>query len=180
MIEKYEIDLNLVLELLKTSIEEVYKEDNNFLISHEPTHKGTNMEEHVGERPIVFRIAYHFQNLLIQNMKDGRLEKDKELRVDVEYNRLYNRSKITHSRPKGSSPDLILHKRNSVDKDVMVCEFKGYWYFEKQLGDEINKDKVKIEEYCDIDGEYRYQMGVMILLEETQYQVEIYDPNTKS
>ncbi|MFQ6792571.1 MAG: hypothetical protein ACLRT4_07310 [Thomasclavelia sp.] len=34
MIEKYEIDLNLVLELLKTSIEEVYKEDNNFLILH--------------------------------------------------------------------------------------------------------------------------------------------------
>ena len=83
-------------------------------MEHEPTDNKYKSKEHVGERSIVFRVAYYFQQKIYKNIGD------KELTVDCEYNRFYNCYKQIPSHPAGFAPDLILHKRNSVEKDKNI------------------------------------------------------------
>lgn len=167
------IDTNLVYNLLKLSIELTYKKDE-FLITHEPTiEKQYHTEEHVGERAILFRIAYYLQNLISENFED-------EIFVDCEYNRYYNKSKEIPGKPNGTAPDLVLHKRNSIEKNIMICEFKGYWFrSNSEMQQAIKDDKVKVEKFCDLKGKFRYILGFVIHLNKEYFTIYNYDVNQK-
>ena len=110
-------------------------------------------KHHVGERAIVFRYAYYLQNLI---------NEDEELRkynLDCEYNRNGAECKGLPSFPKGTYPDLIIHKRGRNDSNLLVMEFKTYW------NDNRDEDKIKIKEFMDPFGEYRYKYGISVLID---------------
>ena len=94
---------------------------------------------HVGERAIVFRVAYYFQNNILDYLEDTGIV------VDCEYNRHYDHDKVIYSNGNGSSPDLILHQRNT--------------------------DKIK--KYCGIHSQrgFQYQIGMVVFMEEEQFSV---------
>ena len=53
---------------------------------------------------------------------------------------------------------MILHKRGSNDFNLMVIEFKTYW------NNKIYSDKLKLREFTDKSGVYKYQKGYVILI----------------
>ena len=160
-----EIDIQFLKKELIRAIKTMYKKDT-FLISHEPVYNiKFKSGRHVGERAIVFRVAYYFQNNILDYLEDTGIV------VDCEYNRHYDHDKVIYSNGKGSSPDLILHQRNTDEYNLIVCEFKGYWINNKKI--EINKDKDKIIKYCGIHSQrgFQYQIGMVVFMEEEQFSV---------
>jgi hypothetical protein len=103
------------------------------------------------ERAIVFRFGLYFSKII----ENTSFSKDAVLSIDVEYNRnLYNIKKM-----KGSIilPDLILHQRDSNDRNIVVIEFKGHW-------NQLKGDKEKLKEFTNQSGDYQYGLGVSIKL----------------
>ena len=158
-------NLDFVKLLLERAIKRIYDEDEIFLINHKPNvvDNDTDAKEHVGERTSVFRIAYYFQNLLIENNCYS------ELKVDCEYNRYYDGIKTFSGSKKGIVPDMVLHNRNNQNNNILVCEFKGYW------NNDSDKDKEKIEDLCSKEGMYRYKIGAFIKLNKESFEVTFFN-----
>ena len=79
------------------------------------------------------------------------------LTVDMEYTKNGLYQKIIPSKLKGAHPDLILHNRGNNDKNVLVIEFKGYW-----SRTQLKSDRIKLTEFTDKEGNYRYGLGLLI------------------
>ena len=61
-------------------------------------------------------------------------------------------------------------------KNILICEFKGYWYAETNDFDTIlEDDKKKIAEYC--SNPYDYSLGVAVLLNKDSYEIKCYSKN---
>ena len=120
----------------------------------------SEMAEHVGERAIVFRFGIYFQMEVDKS-------KYKEYNLDCEYNRNHADVKKLPSFEKGVYPDMILHKRGSNDDNIVVIEFKGWW------NNDQDKDKLKIKEFVDKRGKYKYMEGYTILLGRNRGEVEV-------
>ena len=60
--------------------------------------------------------------------------------------------------PRGVIPDVIIHKRGSNDKNVLVMEFKTYW------NDNQKNDEGKIRKLTDQQGDYKYAYGMTVLI----------------
>ena len=156
--------------IISNSFKMLYELDD-YLIDNSPYNKNstvnTNSEigglHHVGERAIVFRFAYYLQKQLEESTYSDYI-------VDCEYNRNGEKAKILNEeRQKGVYPDIIIHKRNSNDFNLLVIEFKTYW------NDNIEDDVKKINQLIDSSGVYRYKYGMSVIIKEDHAQIKTID-----
>lgn len=133
--------LERLIDLLKDSMDKCYKNDKTLI--------ERNMEQ-----ASVARIFYYMQDFL---NNDERFIEFKELNLDCEYNKNGFSKKITERRLHGTIPDMILHKRNSNDENMLIIEFKP---------NSNNSFKSDFEKLIDFTkhGEYSYYLGVFVKL----------------
>lgn len=107
------------------------------------------------EQACVFRIGLYISELLkeIDNLKS--------LNLDCEYNKHGDSIKIMLDFENGARPDLIIHERGIDEKNLFVVEFKGCW------NENTNRDIKKLERFTNANGDYHYQLGALVILEES-------------
>lgn len=145
--------LKEILEkLIWEALLELYYNDN-YLIKHEPILKFIPEEsrQYVSERAIVFRFGIYLQKFMCAN------DSLKDYHLDCEYNR--NLDAIKKLGSQAIIPDLIIHKRGSMEENLLVMEFKSWWNRNNE------KDKEKINELLNPDGDYRYEYGLIIRID---------------
>ena len=147
-----EAKVKLLDALVEKALDILYEKDMHLILNKALSKLGRDEEHHVGERSIVFRFAHYLQNLMDES---GEFE---DFNLDCEYNRNGSECKILPSWPSGTYPDVIVHKRGSNDFNLMVIEFKTYW------NNKIYSDKLKLREFTDKSGVYKYQKGYVILI----------------
>lgn len=141
--------------MLKAAFDTLYKNDE-YLITHKPCDLSGGKDGHVSERGIVARLAIYLQEWL---------NKSKTLadhHLDVEYNRNMDKPKYlpeTDWKDNGAYPDLIIHKRQSNDDNILVVEFKTYWNNSKEG---MMKDIVKLHAFQ--KEPYFYENALFVLL----------------
>jgi hypothetical protein len=105
------------------------------------------------ERSLSFRFGLYLSDAIRQN------EWLSNLHLDLEYNKNGLNPKRTPRRPNGAQPDLILHTREGHVNNILVIEFKGWWNdYDRQ------RDRIKLEDFVDQEGEYKYGLGILIEL----------------
>lgn len=149
---------------INSALDKLYENDK-YLIDNRPFNGPDENDDnhHVGERAIVFRFAYYLQELLY---KDDFF---KNYNLDCEYNRNGYKAKSLPEFPKGTYPDVILHKRGTNDDNLLVMEFKTYWNENQEI------DKEKIRGFTDCRGDYWFHYGVAIMIKEERENVHILD-----
>jgi len=149
-------DFSILQSAVQNALNELYEKDS-YLIVNRPN--GSCKDCHVSERGIVFRFGIYLQTYL-----DGTEYKD--YNVDVEYNRNMYEKKQLPSFCNGSFPDLILHKRGSNTENTMILEFKTWW------NRDTTDDVIKIKQFMDVNGLYKYKMGASIVLDKDGYKID--------
>ena len=94
--------------------------------------------------------AYFFQEI--------QLSEYKNLDLNLEYNKNGAFVKSTPNYPNGIRPDIILHKIGDNQENKIVVEFKGWWNKQDE------RDIKKLKELTDPTGEYKYLLGVWVML----------------
>ena len=140
---------DLLRTLLEKAINECYKKDR-YLID-----KGM-------EQASVARIFYYMQRAI--EFEDD-FDVLREYHLDCEYYKHGEDKKITESHPKGSRPDVILHKRGTDDDNLLIIEFKSY------SNNDCIDDYIKLKEFTSVSEVYRYSLGIFAKLNrrETEY-----------
>lgn len=117
------------------------------------------------ERCLAFRFGMYFYQIMQE-------EKYSDYDIDMEYNRHYANIKYTQKLKNGTYPDLIVHKRNTDKKNLLVIEFKKWKknYTIKRL---IKDDITKLEEFVDCNGKYKYKYGASIIFAKKREDVII-------
>ncbi|MBQ5318301.1 MAG: hypothetical protein J6K17_04350 [Oscillospiraceae bacterium] len=153
---------------IKRAMNDLYRYDKH-LIFNAPYKKECPDElgkHYVGERAIVFRFAHYLQNELV---KDPIY---KTYDLDCEYNRNHGNVKALPSYPNGVFPDLIIHKRNSNKKNLLVIEFKTYWNNSIKV---IESDIKKVSEL--MKKPYYYNYGLVVIIGKTTKDTKIINVN---
>jgi hypothetical protein len=104
-------------------------------------------------------IAFRFTLYLNEALQTVKWVNDLQLDIDIEYNKNGLAPKRTPRRPKGTRPDVIIHKRGNNESNLLIIEIKGWWNQESR---EI--DIIKLEDFTHQDGEYKYGLGVFLEL----------------
>lgn len=122
----------------------------------------------IGERTIVFRIAHY----MACAVEDGYLS------VDCDYNREGDDVKKFLGRPKEEChdgtctkrffPDIVLHKRKSGEKNILVCEIKKA---SDPRGPEI--DHRRLEMLTSKIQSFRYLLGAFIKIQQSPPLIEV-------
>lgn len=154
----------LLLKLLETAIQKCYERDRSLI-------------QRSMERASVARIFLYMYELM-QN--DPRFEIFRGYDLDCEYNKNGEQIKETTRCRKGTSPDLILHKRNCNEGNLLVVEFKSakgrFRYFDetthktkdrKENATDKEVDFVKLEDFTS-STIYNYFLGVFVRLNERE------------
>lgn len=81
-----------------------------------------------------------------------------ELDLSSEYTKNGNSVKATSNFPQGVRPDIILHRMWSNKENKIAIEFKGWW------NNDSDKDIKKLKDLTSPDEEYKYLIGVWVLL----------------
>ena len=115
------------------------------------------------ERSLSFRFGLYFSELI------SEYKKFKTLDIDLEYNKNGLEPKRTPRRPNGVQPDFILHKRRNNDQNILVIEFKGWWN-----DTDRDIDQIKLEDFVSQDGEYKYGMGILVELNNDEFELITY------
>ena len=155
--------LKVLDSLVNQALDMLYERDMHLITNHAVNSRGKDEQHHVGERSIVFRFAHYLLNLIDDN--GGFAEYD----LDCEYNRNGAECKALPSFPNGTYPDVIIHKRGSNDKNLLVIEFKTYWNHDR------SNDKKKLLEFTDPNGRYKFKKGISFLLGNTRGSVQRLD-----
>ena len=131
------------------------------------------------ERSYVFRIAHYLQNLIASDMRFQGIV------VDCEYSKRINEDHTTSTKSipniegtqKHVIPDLIVHQRNTHDKNLLFVEIKGYW---NSIKADWENDHYKLTYHTqqpqnELERNLGYALGVFIMLGQhkphfTQYQ----------
>ena len=151
--------IDLLIELLKKSVDKCYADDKTLI-------------DRSMEQASVARIFYYMQRSIDT---EDRFECFREYSLDCEYNKNGEHIKKTPRCPKGTRPDLILHKRWNTDElytmdNLLVVEFKprkaNYKKFEN-TGKYI--DIIKLEDFTDMEC-YNYFLGVFVKLNKNTAQ----------
>ncbi|MBQ8814596.1 MAG: hypothetical protein IJZ85_08890 [Lachnospiraceae bacterium] len=142
LLRKY---INIALDLL-------YRRDAHLINNCPVDMVKTEQNHHVGERAIVFRFAHYLQNLIDDDPAF------KGYHLDCEYNRNGRENKALPSFPNGTFPDLIIHRRGDNEHNLLIMEFKTYW------NSDTERDIVKIKEFRDSNGRYKYKYGVSVVI----------------
>ncbi len=151
---------------MKLSIEQI-KELKGIIDEalHRLYHQDFELIEHaVNERSVVFRFGLYFAELLSKSSFSS-------YNLDCEYNRNMGKPKRTKNFTDGAIPDVLLHRRNSNEENILVLEFKGYW----NKADRENDHK-KIIDFTsqDEDNQYKYALGGVVELENGYFNVDYY------
>ena len=149
---------------VKKAFEDLYTNDE-YLICNKPS-KTEDKEQlgshHVGERAIVFRFALYLQNELLKSKKYALYN------LDCEYNRNKSNPKTLPNFPNGVYPDLIIHKRDNNDDNLLVIEFKTYW---NKAHTSVENDKKKVNQL--MYDPYNYSYGLVVIVERTIDELQI-------
>lgn len=139
------------LELVNLALDRLYEQDPILF------------QKRVHERTIAFRFSLYFHELIKGTEFEG-------LDLDFEYNKREDDYKITPSKPNGSYPDLILHKRGDQEQNILVMEFKCVW-----SKDSWDSDFNKLSDYTlqELDNGYYYGLGLFIELGKIREKVRI-------
>ncbi len=118
----------------------------------------------VNERSVVFRFGLYFAELLSKSSFSG-------YNLDCEYNRNLGKPKNTKNFSGGVIPDVLLHRRNSNEENILVLEFKGYWNKANR-----ENDHKKIIDFISQteDNQYKYALGGVVELENGYFNVDYY------
>lgn len=135
-----------ILSMIDEALDKLYNHDS-YLINNK-----------VNERSIVFRFGYYFQCLLNESPFC-------DYNMDCEYNKNHSNPKRTVNFKKGTYPDIILHKRGGNDANLSLIEFKTWWNKNNSV------DIKKIKDFTDQNGEYKYAMGLSIILNQERFDV---------
>lgn len=135
------------LKMVKKALDKLYKKEEEIFLND------------CSERNLVFHFARYF-------IEDDKVL-DKELSVDLEYNRNTNNPKRIKEIEVSYRiyPDFILHKRNSNTKNILAIEFK------KWNNTNYTNDRKKLSYLTNQEKEYRYQVGLLIKLGKTREKV---------
>ena len=155
------LNQSTLLTLITTSLSQLYAKDH-YLIDNTPMNGESDGKHYVGERAIVFRFAHY----LLSNIE--KMDVDPDLSLDCEYNRNGCLNKALPSFPRGVIPDVIIHKRGSNDKNVLVMEFKTYW------NDKQENDENKIIKLTDQQGKYKYAYGMTVLIGSDKPKINLF------
>ena len=155
------LNQSTLISLIHSSLAELYSKDH-YLIDNTPMNGEADGKHYVGERAIVFRFAHY----LLSNIE--KMNVDPDLSLDCEYNRNGCLNKALPSFPRGVIPDVIIHKRGSNDKNVLVMEFKTYW------NDKQENDEEKIKELTDQQGKYKYAYGMTVLIGSDKPKINLF------
>lgn len=142
-----------IINIVKLTLDELYEKEKYLF------------ENDLSERNMVFHFARYFSYVLSSYDFNG-------LSVDCEYNRNSlntNGQKeiyINNIRRK-IYPDLILHERGSNLRNILAIEFK------KSNNKRIDYDIKKICYLTDSKYEYRYTLGMLIILGKSRDDVKI-------
>jgi hypothetical protein len=122
------------------------------------------MEHAVNERSVVFRFGLYLNELLPSSSFAS-------YNLDCEYNRNMGKPKRTKNFPAGVIPDVLLHRRNYNEENILVLEFKGFWNKEDR-----ENDRKKIIDFTSQaeDNHYKYGLGGVVELEQGNYKVDYY------
>ena len=93
-----------ILTMINEALNKLYECDS-YLINNK-----------VNERSIVFKFGYYFQCLLNESSFSS-------YNLDCEYNKNYSDPKRTVSFPKGTYPDIVVHKRGSNEANLLLIVF---------------------------------------------------------
>ena len=136
-------EYKVIKECVQSAIERVYENDRSLIIRD------------ANERSIVFRFGVYLCEMLKTTVF-------RDCDVDVEYNRNgYDPKRIPSRQSNGAVPDLIIHKRESNNYNILVLEFKTE---RNRNNQNQSEDKKKIEELTSTVGEYRFRYGATILI----------------
>lgn len=140
-------------DLINNCLDHLYKYDQ-FIINN-----STN------ERAVVFRFGIYLQDFLYKsNFSD--------LDLDSEYNRRHSEVKRTQSFPKGIIPDLLIHKRDSQEQNILVMEFKGYWNKDARDNDFLKLGEFTAQE-LNKSYHYGYGLGASIYITSNRNDIEV-------
>jgi len=114
------------------------------------------------ERSVLFRFGLYLHEVLKQTEWAG-------LDLDIEYNKNVMAPKRIPRRKYGVQPDLILHKRDEPDNNILVIEFKGWWN-----ANDRRDDLLKLEDFIHQEGEYKYGLGAFIELNLDKPEIEFF------
>lgn len=145
---------DLLIPLLKEAIYKCYKYDHSLI-------------ERSMEQASVARIYYYIQESL---NNDNRFYTLNSYNLDSEYNKNGQHIKSTPRCPKGTRPDILLHKRWTSDdmrlrqENLLVVEFKSL-KAKIRMHKDINRnlDFIKLEDFTS-DEVYNYYLGIYVKL----------------
>jgi len=132
-------NLYLIKKLFEKSVSSLYTNDSTLI-------------ELKMEQASQARIFYYMQRD-IDNLNEYKILREYDL--DCEYNHLGYGKKTTLRKPKGSRPDIILHKRKRKD-NLLVIEIK--------INKSAENDIIKLEDYTNQDGDYCYLLGILLII----------------
>ena len=135
--------------IINKSLDQLYSKDEELFINE------------LCERSIAYKFGLYFSQFM-QEEKPG-------YDIDMEYNRHKAGKKELPDWPNGAYPDLIVHKRNTDKKNLLVIEFKK-WDSSKK---DIEEDLKKLEEFVNCWGEYSYKYGASIIFAKERKDVSI-------
>lgn len=133
---------SFLVSKLKCAVENVYREERFLLNYSEGDREGL-------EQAFVFRVGIQLSNLLRETPYAS-------LDLDSEYNKNHGNAKTSRRFQNGLRPDLIIHQRDSNEKNMLVAEFKGWW------NNNIADDSMKLEDLTNPTDNYHYLIGVFI------------------
>lgn len=135
----------ILINLLKEAVEKCYRSDKNLI------------DRGGMEQACVARIFYYMQDLIYH---DSRYVFFKNYNLDCEYNKNMQEQKVLSRCPKGTRPDLILHRRENHPRrdNQLIVEFKA------RTSSMTEKDRIKLEDFTHLDKGYAYKLGVFVKL----------------
>lgn len=135
----------ILVNLLEESVEKCYQKDKSLI------------DRGGMEQACVARIFYYMQDLIYNDSMYTFL---RDYNLDCEYNKNMQTSKTLPRCPKGTRPDLILHRREDRPErdNLLVVEFKA------RTSKMTSKDRIKLEDFTHPDRGYAYKLGVFVKL----------------
>lgn len=141
------------------------------------------LDRDVNERSITHKLAEHLQRQFENHCED--------LKVDCEYNRHVSDIKrllvlkdaiggdaveVDDSEARTVYPDIIVHQRGSDKRNLLVIEVKktdkrGMELDRDNLWELTEPDKCKLRAFTELCGDYRYELGLLIILDTRKKQV---------
>ena len=143
--------LDQLINILELSLKELIEKDSDLI------------ERQVHENSINHRFAIYLENHLPINYKT-----EKNLSVDVEYNRNHINPKYIYQNDRKQSirPDILIHERNSNDNNFLFIEAKR-----KTISPE---DLIKLKAVLDQNSVYKYDYSLSIEYSSEIMSINIY------